>query len=694
MSSNQSSVNQETIEQTKQQIRALVNEISQLSKSDLSAEEYYPAFLHKIIQALAAVGGAVWMLGEGQRMQLTYQINLSEGLLDPEAEEATKHLRLLGHVAQSGEPALIPPLSGPGDERAGGNPTRFLLVLSPLTVEGRVEGMVEIFQRSDSPPQTQRGYLRFLVQMCELANEWLKSHKLKQFSDRHSLWSQADHFARLAHESLDLRETSYTVVNEGRRMIGCDRVSVAIKKGTKCYVEAVSGQDTIESRSNVIVALNRLATTVVATGEPLWYHGSTEDLPPQIEEAVEAYVDESYAKTLVVLPIRRPRDSREIARESASGQVERDGGNAGEVVGALIVELLESDLPKRLLESRLDLVYEHGARALANSLDHNNLFLMPVWRTLGKASWVVHARTLPKTLSITAAILIALIGMFVIRKDFNLKAKGELQPVSRRDVFVAVPGEIVKVAVKDGAEVKEGDLLAQLRNPDLEVQLTNTLGELQSTQERLRSISNKVGTSGYSQAETEPQRDSLFSEVKQLRARESSLREQFNVLRKKKEALAIRAPIDGTVMLAWDVEKSLEGRPVTEGQVLMTMARPEGDWELELYMPERRMGHVYRAIAGQKRVDLPVEFILATDPGTYRYGVVKKVHGATQMHEEEGHSVRMLVSLSPEQQKLLLDPRPGATVTAKVNCGRASLAYAWFHEAVAWLETNVLFRLF
>ena len=49
-----------------------------------------------------------------------------------------------------------------------------------------------------------------------------------------------------------MRETAYTIVNEGRRLIGCDRVSVAIKRGRTCKVEAISGQDTIESRSNVV----------------------------------------------------------------------------------------------------------------------------------------------------------------------------------------------------------------------------------------------------------------------------------------------------------------------------------------------------------------------------------------------------------------------------------------------------------
>ena len=73
MSSDQSSVNAETIEQTKQQIRSLVSEISQLSKSDIGAEQYYAAFLQRVVSALAAVGGAVWLVEEGRRLQLSLE---------------------------------------------------------------------------------------------------------------------------------------------------------------------------------------------------------------------------------------------------------------------------------------------------------------------------------------------------------------------------------------------------------------------------------------------------------------------------------------------------------------------------------------------------------------------------------------------------------------------------------------------
>lgn len=685
MSSEQSSVNAETIEQTKQQIRSLVSEISQLSKSDIGAEEYYAAFLQRVVSALAAVGGAVWLVEEGRRLQLAYQINLSQTLLDSSSDDAGRHLRLLNQVINNGEGNLFPPLSGAADENSGGNPTRYLIVLSPLRNDGKVEGIIEIFQRPDSPPATQRGYLRFMEQMSELAGEWLKTQKLRQFSDKTSLWAQADQFSRQIHESLNLRETSYAVANEGRRLIGCDRVSVAISRGRKCYIEAVSGQDTMENRSNIVAALSNLATKVVATGEPLWYEGSTEDLPPQIEDAIEHYVDESYAKSITVLPLRRPVGV-DAGHQASTGHVDRDTDNLGEVIGALIIEQIETELPRNIVAPRMDLVYEHSALALTNSMDHSNLFLMPVWRTLGRAAWIVRARTLPKTLTIAGLILLALGLMTFVKKDFYLKAKGSLEPSIKQDVFVAVPGIVNKVHVEDQQFVKAGDPLLTLENTDLEVQLQEVLGQLQTTHEQLLSASDAL-TRGANTNLSEDEKVRLGGQIRELHARIKSLELQHKLLLRKNELLKITAPIDGQVMLSWDVEESLMNRTVEPGQVLMTIADPSGDWELDLYMKETRSGKVDMARHDIK-TDLDVKYVLATDPGSERVGTVADVEKITQMHDEEGHTVRIRVAIN---QADITDPRPGTTVRGKVLCGRAAIGYTWFHEAFEWVQANILF---
>jgi hypothetical protein len=694
MTATESRPSQESIEQTKQQIRTLVSEISQLSRSDIAPEEYYAAFLQKIVSALAAVGGAVWLLAEGRRLQLTYQINMSQSLLDNASDDAGKHFKLLDHVVRSEEGALVPPLSGASDERAGANPTRYLLVLCPLRSDGHVEGLVEILQRPDSPPATQRGYLRFLQQMCELAGEWLKTQKLRQFSDRHSLWAHADQFARIVHESLDIRETAYAVANEGRRLIGCDRVCVAIKKGRKCIVEAISGQDTVESRSNIVTALNNLATKVVATGESLWYEGSTEDLPPQIEKAIETYVDESYAKSVAVLPLHKPKHADQAARDASTGRVEREHDHLGEVIGALIVEQIESDMPRGLIAPKLDLVYEHSARALANSLDHSNLFLMPVWRTLGRARWIVQSRTLPKTLTITALVLIALGILTFVPKNFYLKAKGSLQPSLKQEVFVDVGGQIMDVKVRDQDPVKKGDVLMQLRNTELEVQTKEVLGQLQAAREQLLAANDAMYKARENERAGQDEIVKLGGQKRELSARIESLNAQLELLNNKRERLMIRSPLDGIVLLSWDVERALLNRTVDTGQVLMSVADPRGDWELELFMAERRTGKIdeYRRAVQEKdpNQDLQVSYILATDPKNAREGTVKHVERITQMHDEEGHTVRILVALD-EAHSAVANKRPGAAVTGKVLCGRRSIGYCWFHEAIEWLQANVFF---
>jgi multidrug efflux pump subunit AcrA (membrane-fusion protein) len=687
MSAEQSSVNSETIEQTKQQIRSLVSEISQLSKSDIGAEQYYASFLQRVVQALAAVGGAIWLFGEGRRLQLTYQINLSETLLDSASEDASRHTRLLNYTAQTNEGHLIPPLSGASDERAGGNPTRYLLVITPLRGDGQVEGLVEIFQRPDSPPATQRGYLRFLEQMTELAGEWLKTQKLRLFSDRHSLWAQADHFSRLVHESLDLRETAYAVANEGRRLIGCDRVSVAIMRGRKCVVEAVSGQDTLESRSNVVALLGQLATKVVATGDPLWYEGSTEDFPPQIEKSIEEYVDESYTKSLVVLPLRKPKSADETARAAAAGEVERDQHRAGEVIGALIIEQIESELPRAIIAPRMDLVYEHSARALANSMDFNNLFLMPVWRALGQAAWVVKARTLPKTLAIAGLVLLVIGTLTFVKKDFYLKSTGELQPVDRRQVFVNVGGMVERVLVEDQQFVEAGEVLAELSNTDLEVQWQDVVGQMLSTREQLASAVD-AQIQGRQGNLSEADKLRIVGQINDLTKRLESLERQRDLLEEKREQLKVRSPISGQVLMSWEVERSLMNRTVEVGQVLMSVADLSRDWEVQLFVPERRMGHIDDARVASGDEPLRVSYILATDPKTTHTGFVQEVQRITQVHEEDGNTVRLKVAINKSD---ISDPRPGSTVRGKVLCGRRAIGYTWFHEAIEWVQANVLF---
>src|SRR5690349_13595561 len=119
-------------EETKRQIRALAEEIAQLEKAGLAPREYFTEFLKRVVQALAAGGGAIWTTLDGRGFELACEINLqSTGIVgEPVVEEW--HHQVLRLVQTSGEGLLVAPHSGAGNDSEAGNPTDFLLVLAPL----------------------------------------------------------------------------------------------------------------------------------------------------------------------------------------------------------------------------------------------------------------------------------------------------------------------------------------------------------------------------------------------------------------------------------------------------------------------------------------------------------------------------------------------------------------------------------
>jgi len=695
MSSASSSFDPEIIDQTRQQLRSLVHEIEGLSRSEMSPGEFYEGFLTRVVTALAAIGGAVWTLEDGGGLRLNYHMNLQQARLGDNEDDQQRHGRLLHKVAATGEGMLVQPHSGDGENGHVANPTEYLLVLGALKSDKEVQGVVEIFQRSGGRPTVERGYLRFLTQMCDLAGDYLKTRHLRSFADRQIMWSQLEQFTRLVHEGLDPRQTAYTIANEGRRLIGCDRVSVALKRGNRCRIEAISGQELLDNRSNTVTLLGKLSTVVVAGGEDLWYSGDTSNLPPQIEESVETYADEAHSKMVAVLPLERPREETETDEDS----------KPPEFLGALVIEQITEDVITESMRRRIDVVADHSALALSNAREHQDLFLMPVWRMIGKSRWMVQARTLPKTLTITGAVLALLLVLFLWPMRFQLSGKGTLQPVNKHDVFAAVDGIVETVNAKEGDNVEAGQLLATMVNKDLDVQIDDVTGKLATATDQMLSAQRHLSGSAGSRLSGD-ERAKLEGDIVVYRQEAESYRSQLALMTEKKKKLEVRSPIKGQVV-TWHVKEHLNQRPVKEGDLLMSVSNSEGDWHLEVLMPEDRMGYVLRAErekreAAEKqqaetgeKVDprLDASYILATNPGTRHYGKVLEIVPSAHVEGEEGNVVLVKVSLDTANHDLI-DLKQGAAVTAKIDCGTASVGYCWFHDLIAFVQSRILYKFF
>jgi multidrug efflux pump subunit AcrA (membrane-fusion protein) len=686
------SVGAEEVERAKREIQGLVQEIAELSRSDIAPAEFYDAMLNKVVAALAAPGGAVWTVSEAGGLQLVYQINLRQTGLIENAIGQSQHGRLLAQVMQGAEGALVAPHSGTGgatdnDEEAAANPTDFLLVMAPVLNDQGPQGVVEVFQRPGARVATQRGYLRFLLQVCEFAGDFLKARRLRHLAEKQTLWEQLETFTRTVHEKLDVRQTAYTIANEGRRLIGCDRVSVAISRGGKCPVEAVSGQDTFDKRSNVTVLLSKLAAAVTKTGEDVWYSGDTSDMAPQVEAALDAYVDESHTKAMAILPLAEPRDKEEGIGEKTDREPAR-------VIGALLVEqMVDSRTPEGFLQ-RVEVVRSHSATALTNALHYEGLFLLPLWRFLGRGTRFFRGQALPKTSAIIATSLIVLAVLCFWPIDFALEGDGRLRPGVRQNVFPRLDeAEIEEVLVEDGQWVKQGDVLVRMSSIALDRELEENRGKLREVAAGISAIQSELAAPGLSPSERAPR----VTQLEQLLEQKSTFENVQKKLDEKAERLLVRSPIDGQI-ISWQIKQQLKGRPVSRQQILFTVADPHGDWELEVFMPESRMGHVQktwdRAMKTGTKPD--VTFISALDPKYPFKGKVEQIALAADAQAEKGNTVRLKVSFDQEELKrvIAVDPKIGSDATAKVHCGKMPIAYVYLHDLIDFIRAKIFFRLF
>ena len=449
------------VKATREEVVRITREIAALSKKPLGAEAYFVEFLQRVTTALASVGGAVWTVDDQGVPRPMAQINWHT-VTSSDTQEL--HPQLLDRALALGRPSARPPGSSSSPLDVA-NPTEYLLLLAPLRVEDKVVGLVEVFQRPHRGPATERGYLAFLVEMSELAGSYMRNEQLRRLS-QHREWSeQLERFLAEVHRHLDVEGTAYSVVNEARRLTGVDRVSLAIGEGRRCHLKVVSGLDSIDRRADQVQQLARLSGRVMKGREPAWLETHQVDLPPQIEKDWNRYIDISHVRRCVILPLLPP-ESRDACGDSGSPF-------RGTPFGALIFEQLREAIPNPRQDRRIVQLSRHGAAALHNALEHEKLFLLPLWRALGGLCDALGGRHFAKTLLATIVFVAGAVALTTFQSEFSVPVRGKMQPVLRRTVFAPQDGVVTQVNVDHGELVQAGQILMEMRNTDLEVEITS-----------------------------------------------------------------------------------------------------------------------------------------------------------------------------------------------------------------------------
>jgi len=632
---------------------------------DLPIEAFLGECLRLLVDAVGSGGGRLRRPAADGTLGIAAAVgSLAKATVDIAPEDAAKHERLILELYGSGKARVV---SQPAD---GG-----VVLITPLNVDGETFGTVELALPSEVTGEGHRAAMQSIAVAAAAIGEDRRRRRVRAFEAKQQLVDEVERFTLAVHEKLDVRHTAYVAANDGRRLIGADRVAVLLRRGSRYDVAAVSGADAVETRSEASKLLAKLATAAVRTGEPVRFTGVGDALAPQLRAAFNAYVDHAHVKDVTIVP---------LFADSAVENPPKDQPKR-KPIGALVVEQLSDATPVPGRDERIKLVAAHASAALAKSLEHEAIPLLPIWRLMGGVRTLFAPGTRTKTLAVLVLIAAAAATLKFVQAPLALSARGTLQPVGRHHVFAPLDGTVKQIHVRHGQHVEAGQVLVELRNTDLEVELADTVGQRTAAYEQVLAVERALYEDTSRIAADERHR--LAGQRSELKQRIVALDEQLRLLRRKREQLRITSPIAGEVT-TWDVEALLRDRPVRQGQVLVDVADTAGPWELELQVPEDGIGHVLDA--QEEQPALEVSYRAAAEPRNDRRAVLREVHYAAEIRGEEGNTVLAKATLDGDLPSL----RPGAEATAKIYCGHRALGYVWLHDAVDFVRTKIWFRMY
>ena len=353
------------------------------------------------------------------------------------------------------------------------------------------------------------------------------------------------------------------------------------------------------------------------------------------------------------------------------------------LIGGIVIEHCKEQWSRDAVSGAIEMVSRHSADAYRNSWQHHNLFAYPLWYWLGKSRVLTTARNLPKTLAAVAGLTLLTLALIFVPADFRMTCEGTLLPEARRNVFANTSGVVKEVLVDHGEPVEKDQPLVRLENIDLSQQIQTAKGKSEELTAMIRSARTAL-------SDRRNQDQSRDENITALEAQLKSVGRELKLLREKEKRLTVVSPIQGSVV-TYDVRDILKDRPVERVEALMEVADLSGSWQLELNLPDRKIGHVIQAFEKNDGEPLEVEFILAAKPGETLKGKLIEIGKSTEMLPEKGQHLKLKVAI--EDQTLdIKQLRSG--VNAYIDCGECSLGYSWFHPVLEFLQTKVLFPFF
>lgn len=396
-------------------------------------------------------------------------------------------------------------------------------------------------------------------------------------------------------------------------------------------------------------------------------HGAALDENQALARGIAAAMDEATDQaTTIALPVLAglPRITH------AHAELRRTGGavytiplvNLGQIVGAVTLEDFGTHTGERsfgapelaICENIVNLVGPVLALKYENDRstpERLRRWFSQQWRRFSTPG------ELPFKLAVGGGTLLLLFALFV-PLPYSVSALTRLEGSVQRALAAAADGYVQQVSARPGDKVKQGQVLAELAQHDLQLERSKRGSELAQH------------VNSYSAAFARADRASVM--VSQAKMDEA--RAQLELVESQLERTQVKAPFDG-VVISGDLTQQL-GAPIQRGAVLMVVAPADG-YRLIVEVDERDIVDVKAGAAGR--------VALAAMPGTAHAFRVTRVTPLAGTRDGR-HFFEVEGRLDGAASAAL---RPGLQGIARIDAEARPLAAMLFGRIANWLRLRL-----
>ena len=393
-------------------------------------------------------------------------------------------------------------------------------------------------------------------------------------------------------------------------------------------------------------------------------HGAAVDAQQELSRAIAAAMDEAVdQRATVSLPV-----ASGAARVTLAHSALRRSGGSGSICSIPIVNLdaiagavtLERGAAQPFSQAEIAR-FEHivnlagpllvlKAESEVSALSRVRRACARQWRRLREpGEW-------PFKLALGGAALLMLF-VFFVPLPYSVSAPTRLEGSVQRALVAASDGFVQQIAARPGDKVKQGQVLAELAQQDLQLERSKRGSELAQH------------TNAYSAAFARADRALLM--VSQAKMDEA--RAQLQLIDTQIERTQVRAPFDG-IVISGDLTQQL-GAPVQRGAVLMVVAPADGH-RLIVEVDERDINDINAGAAGRAA--------LAALPGTPLDFKIARVTPLAATREGR-HFFEVEGKFDAPSAAL----RPGLQGVARIDAQARPLASMVFGRTLNWLRLRL-----